>query len=128
MAFTAFWIALLVLPRAVHAKEYVVGDEEGWNLILDDHNVIVINATGYDKCLSPPNLGVFNSSNDRVTLTTLGDNYYICQWHCDFSDQKLMITVMRKQMLAPESSPALPPYGTNKHGRNLRGDYDFLND
>ncbi|KAF5470190.1 hypothetical protein F2P56_010719 [Juglans regia] len=119
MAFTAFWIALLVLLRAVHAKEYVVGDEEGWNSNVDyyawvegktfyvgdtlvfnynqdDHNVIVVNATGYDKCLSSPNLGVFNSSNDRVTLTTLGDNYYICQWHCDFSDQKLMITVMRK--------------------------------
>ncbi|KAK4593557.1 hypothetical protein RGQ29_017606 [Quercus rubra] len=106
-------IGLLVLPELVFAKEYVVGDENGWNYEVDynawadgktflffnyaeeEHNVIVVNATRYDKCLASPNLGAFDRKK-----------YYICQWHCDYSDQKLMIMVLRKKMLGtPISSP-----------------------
>uniref|UniRef100_A0A7N2LIJ3 Phytocyanin domain-containing protein n=2 Tax=Quercus lobata TaxID=97700 RepID=A0A7N2LIJ3_QUELO len=122
-------IGLLVLPELVFAKEYVVGDENGWNYEVDyyawadgktfyvgdllvfnyakeEHNVIVVNATGYDTCLASPNLGAFDSGNDKISLTPPGKKYYICQWHCDYSDQKLMITVLRKKMLGtPISSP-----------------------
>uniref|UniRef100_A0A2N9HWH2 Phytocyanin domain-containing protein n=1 Tax=Fagus sylvatica TaxID=28930 RepID=A0A2N9HWH2_FAGSY len=111
-------IAFLVLPALVFAKEYVVGAEAGrdsevdyyawadgktfyvgdvlvFNYSQDEHNVIVVNATGYDKCLASSNSGAFYSGNDKITSTTPGNKYYICQWHCDYSDQKLMITVLR---------------------------------
>ncbi|CAL9006934.1 unnamed protein product [Prunus brigantina] len=102
----------------VLATEYVVGDDEGWNSGVDyyawldgktfyvgdvlvfnynagDHNVIVVDADGYDKCSASPNWGSYDSGNDVITLSSPGDNYYICQWHCDYTDQKLKVTVLQ---------------------------------
>ncbi|XP_021826091.1 stellacyanin-like [Prunus avium] len=111
-------IALIVFPSMVLATEYVVGDDEGWNSGVDyyawldgktfyvgdvlvfnynagDHNVIVVDANGYDQCSASPNWGSYDSGNDVITLSSTGDNYYICQWHCDYTDQKLKVTVLQ---------------------------------
>ncbi|KAI5345349.1 hypothetical protein L3X38_013226 [Prunus dulcis] len=111
-------IALIVFPSMVLATEYVVGNDEGWNsgvnyyawldgktfyvgdvLVFNynagDHNVIVVDADGYDKCSASPNWGSYDSGNDVIMLSSPGDNYYICQWHCDYTDQKLKVTVLQ---------------------------------
>ncbi|CAL5379754.1 unnamed protein product [Camellia sinensis] len=108
---------IAVVQLGVYGKEYVVGDEGGWsydvdyyawlsnktfyvgdvlvfNYSKDEHNVIIVNSTGYDQCIASPNLGELHSGHDRVTLESPpGNKYYICQWHCDYSDQKLNVTV-----------------------------------
>ncbi|CAL5381414.1 unnamed protein product [Camellia sinensis] len=108
---------IAVVQLGVYGKEYVVGDEGGWsydvdyyawlsnktfyvgdvlvfNYSKDVHNVIIVNSTGYDQCIASPNLGELHSGHDRVTLESPpGNKYYICQWHCDYSDQKLNVTV-----------------------------------
>ncbi|CAL5330507.1 unnamed protein product [Camellia sinensis] len=108
---------IAVVQLGVYGKEFVVGDEGGWsydvdyyawlsnktfyvgdvlvfNYSKDEHNVIIVNSTGYDQCIASPNLGELHSGHDRVTLESPpGNKYYICQWHCDYSDQKLNVTV-----------------------------------
>lgn len=66
-----------------------------FNYNAGDHNVIVVDADGYDKCSASPNWGSYDSGNDVITLSSPGDNYYICQWHCDYTDQKLKVTVLQ---------------------------------
>ncbi|CAN6698079.1 unnamed protein product [Malus baccata var. baccata] len=109
-------VALLVLPSVVFATQYVVGDDQGWNSGVDyyawvegktfhvgdslvfnynagEHNVIVVGANGYDQCLASPNSGAYYSGNDVLTFVAAGDFYFICEYHCDYSDQKVKVTV-----------------------------------
>ncbi|KAM1814274.1 hypothetical protein ACFX11_027955 [Malus domestica] len=109
-------IALLVLPSVVFATQYVVGDDEGWNSGVDyyawvegktfyvgdslafnynagAHNVVVVDANGYDQCVASPNNGAYNSGHDVLTFNVAGDYYFICEWHCNHTDQKLKVTV-----------------------------------
>ncbi|KAK6933649.1 Phytocyanin domain [Dillenia turbinata] len=60
------------------------------------HNVVIVNATGYDQCIASPNLGVLHTGNDKVALKAPGEKYYICEYRCDYADQKLKITDLSK--------------------------------
>lgn len=57
------------------------------------HNVVVVDANGYDQCLASPNNGAYNSGHDVLTFNVAGDYYFICEWHCNHTDQKLKVTV-----------------------------------
>lgn len=70
------------------------------------HTVIKVNGTGFVQCQKTPNAGILASGNDRVTLATPGNKWYICGVgdHCSDHAQKLKITVYPKDI-----APALPP-------------------
>ncbi|KAK9910684.1 hypothetical protein M0R45_034636 [Rubus argutus] len=107
----------VVFPSMVLAKQYVVGDDEGWDGNVDlqawadcktfklgdvlifkydagTHNVAqAFNFDGYDSCVSSPELGVFTSGNDALTFNLVGTYYFLCDYHCVSFHQKVMINV-----------------------------------
>ncbi|KAL8263792.1 hypothetical protein R6Q59_021922 [Mikania micrantha] len=120
---------ILVLATSISAKEYVVGDENGWTLDFDyqtwakdkvffvgdtlvfnyltgTHTVVKVNGTGFQQCITSPSNGVLTSGRDVVPLQTTGRKWYICGVgkHCESRNMKLVITVL-PQSLAPEPSP-----------------------
>ncbi|KAM5554974.1 blue copper protein-like [Rosa sericea] len=108
----------VVFPSMVLAKQYVVGDDEGWDGNVDyqawaddktfklgdvlifkydagSHNVAqAFNADGYDSCTSSPELGVYTSGNDALTFNLVGSYYFLCDYHCDSDQQKVMINIV----------------------------------
>ena len=56
------------------------------------HNVVAVNATGYNSCTAPRGAKALRSGNDRVTLRR-GTNYFICTFpgHCQ-AGMKLAVT------------------------------------
>ncbi|KAK9910683.1 hypothetical protein M0R45_034635 [Rubus argutus] len=107
----------VVFPSMVLATEYVVGDSLGWsgdvdydewaagksftvgdvlifNYIATDHNVVVAaSSDDYDNCVTSPNLGVYDTGHDEFTLNEAGTYYFLCSYHCDSLQQKVMVTV-----------------------------------
>ncbi|KAL6130785.1 PREDICTED: basic blue protein-like [Fragaria vesca subsp. vesca] len=110
-------IALFAVFPSMDATQYIVGDDQGWNSGVDyyswmdgktfhvgdslvfnyvpgDHNVIVAaNYDVYDKCATTPNLGIWTSGNDVLTLPTTGTYYFLCEFHCDYTEQRIMVEV-----------------------------------
>ncbi|CAM8914790.1 unnamed protein product [Rhodiola kirilowii] len=105
--------------QPVEGSTYIVGDEKGWNLYTDysewtrglqfhvgdvllfkyekgAHNVMQVNSTGYEDCLTDSSLGTYTSGNDAIRLMNAGQYWYVCglEDHCDFG-QKLIINVVR---------------------------------
>ena len=65
-----------------------------FNYVPGDHNVIVAaNHDVYDKCATTPNLGIWTSGNDVLTLPTTGTYYFLCEFHCDYTEQRIMVKV-----------------------------------
>ncbi|XP_021825798.1 stellacyanin-like [Prunus avium] len=114
-------IAFAIFPITALAKEYIVGVADGWNSEVDyyawldgktfyvgdvlvfnyhrdEHNVLEVNSTGYDQCVASPNKGAHDSGNDKKTFKTHGNKYYICEWHCNYSGQKLKVPVLSKKL------------------------------
>ncbi|PRQ57779.1 putative cupredoxin [Rosa chinensis] len=107
----------VVFPSMVLATQYVVGDDLGWNgdadyegwvadktffvgdvlvfnYVATDHNVVIAtNGDNYDNCVASPNFGVYDSGNDAITLNEAGTYYFLCSYHCDYLQQKVMVTV-----------------------------------
>ncbi|XP_006650480.2 chemocyanin-like [Oryza brachyantha] len=111
-------LALVLLCVLLHGElaesaVYTVGDRGGWSFNTGGwprgkrfragdvlvfkyspsaHNVVAVNAAGYNSCSAPRGARVFKSGNDRVTLAR-GTNYFICSFpgHCQ-SGMKIAIT------------------------------------
>ncbi|KAL6128854.1 hypothetical protein ACLB2K_072207 [Fragaria x ananassa] len=111
-------IALVVVfPSMVLATQYVVGDGLGWSgdvnyddwvdgktfyvgdvlvfsYVATDHNVVLAtNEDNYNNCVASPNLAVYDTGNDILALNEAGTYYFLCSYHCNFLQQKVMITV-----------------------------------
>ncbi|CAD5177913.1 basic blue protein-like [Musa acuminata AAA Group] len=103
---------LLAHVQVAEAATYTVGDSGGWSFNMASwsrgkrfragdvlvfkynpsvHNVVAVNAAGYNGCSTPRGSRVFTSGNDRITLAR-GRNYYICNFtgHCQ-SGMKIAI-------------------------------------
>ncbi|XP_077210094.1 cupredoxin superfamily protein [Tasmannia lanceolata] len=124
-------VAIFILPAFALTTEFIVGGEDGWTAGVDyaawangkkffvgdvlvfnyakgAHTVVKVNGTGFSACQTSPNSGVFTSGNDKITLLTPGNKWYICgvSNHCSYYNQKLKITVMPKMMMwAPAPAP-----------------------
>ncbi|XP_076914850.1 blue copper protein 1a-like [Bidens hawaiensis] len=124
-----FMITLFVLATTISAKEYIIGDENGWKLDFDyqtwakdkvffvgdtlvfnyavgSHTVVKVNGTGFQQCNALASNGIMISGHDVVHLQTPGRKWYICGVgkHCELRNMKLVITVL-PQTLAPAPSP-----------------------
>ncbi|KAJ8476884.1 hypothetical protein OPV22_020611 [Ensete ventricosum] len=87
------------------AKEFTVGDSDGWDFNVGNwpdgksftagdvlvfnyakgaHNVVVVDADGYNSCTAKSGSKTYTSGNDKITLTK-GTSYFICSFtgHCD---------------------------------------------
>ncbi|KAK9910682.1 hypothetical protein M0R45_034634 [Rubus argutus] len=108
---------VVVFPSMVLATQYIVGDDQGWDSGVDYyswmngktfhvgdslvfnydpslHNVVVAaNSDVYENCGTSPNFGIWDSGNDVFTLPTKGTYYFLCQYHCDYSDQSIAVVV-----------------------------------
>ncbi|KAJ0802821.1 putative Phytocyanin domain, cupredoxin [Helianthus annuus] len=124
-----FMLTFFVLATSIYAKEYIVGDENGWKLDFDYqtwakdkvfyvgdtlvfnyaagvHNVAKVNGTGFQQCSTSASNGIMTSGRDVVPLQTPGRKWYICGVgkHCESRNMKLVITVL-PQTWAPAPSP-----------------------
>ncbi|XP_031390680.1 basic blue protein-like isoform X2 [Punica granatum] len=93
-------LCLLVLhySNLAHAATYTVGDARGWTFDRDtwfagkhfkagdilvfkynpaNHNVVVVNEAGYDRCMTPQGAKVYQTGNDKIKLVR-GKNFFIC--------------------------------------------------
>ncbi|KAL0917340.1 hypothetical protein M5K25_012395 [Dendrobium thyrsiflorum] len=104
----AFGLALLFLmllhSELAESAVYTVGNPNGWtfntvswpkgksfhagDVLLfkynpSVHNVVAVNAAGYNGCTTPKGSKIYKSGNDRITLAK-GPNYFICNFvgHC----------------------------------------------
>ncbi|XP_059664060.1 blue copper protein-like [Cornus florida] len=125
-------VAILALSISVSAKEFIVGDDAGWDVGPDyqdwaegkefvvgdtlvfkypvgDHNVFKVNGTAFKACMKPPPSEALTTGNDVITLATPGKKWYICGvgMHCAYGEQKLAITVQPNN-LAPAPSFTFP--------------------
>ncbi|CAI0476683.1 unnamed protein product [Linum tenue] len=124
--------ALAVLaPTMTSAKQYVVGDGEGWTKGFDysawtagkqffvgdslvfnysqgRHNVFKVNGTEFKQCLKPLVGSPFTTGKDEIELETAGRKWYICgvSGHCS-AGQKLFINVLEGSA-APAPTPVSP--------------------
>ncbi|XP_022004355.1 blue copper protein 1b [Helianthus annuus] len=130
-------VTLGVLATLVSATEYTVGDENGWTLDFDyqtwakdkvfvvgdklvfnyalgTHNVVKVNGTGFQQCLTSSTNGTLTSGRDVITLQTQGRKWYICgvAKHCKLRNMKLVITVL-PQTMSPAPTPALSQYASS---------------
>ncbi|XWS62536.1 hypothetical protein CRYUN_Cryun06bG0019800 [Craigia yunnanensis] len=87
------------IPHSQQPTTYIVGDEEGWDLVIDMeswtrgkdfhagdllvfnydyqmYDVVVVNQTGHDSCTVNDGAKVFNSGHDQIQLA-FGANYFI---------------------------------------------------
>ncbi|CAL9094463.1 unnamed protein product [Musa acuminata var. zebrina] len=103
-------VALIFLCLSYHveitaATEFTVGDSAGWSFNVQNwpndksfkagdvlvfkygqgaHNVVVVDAQGYDSCTAKSGSKTYTSGNDKITLAK-GTSYFICSYpgHCD---------------------------------------------
>ncbi|KAF3332449.1 chemocyanin-like protein [Carex littledalei] len=104
----SLWLAflcLLIQSYTNSAAVFTVGDGSGWSFGADSwpagksfrsgdvlefnynpafHNVVAVDASGYNNCQMSAGSRVYNSGNDRITIGG-GTNYFICSFagHCD---------------------------------------------
>ncbi|PKA53561.1 Basic blue protein [Apostasia shenzhenica] len=107
-AAVALSLALLLLllhSELADSATFTVGDSGGWTFNTVNwtkgkrfragdvlvfkynpsvHNVVVVDAGGYNACTTPRGAKVYRSGNDRVKLAR-GANYFICNFpaHCE---------------------------------------------
>ncbi|CDP03862.1 unnamed protein product [Coffea canephora] len=107
---TAFAVLMILLSlfsrlRATQATTYAVGDSSGWNFNMGNwtegkrfnagdiltfnydsslHNVVMVDAKGYENCTASSKAKIYNSGNDKIKLSR-GRYYFICTFpgHCD---------------------------------------------
>ncbi|CAL1375552.1 unnamed protein product [Linum trigynum] len=121
-------------PMTASAKQYVVGDENGWTKDFDyttwtagkqffvgdslvfnypagKHNVFKVNGTDFMQCSKPLVGAPLTTGSDEIPLKTTGRKWYICgvSGHCS-SGQKLVITVLDGSA-APAPTPTSPSTG-----------------
>ncbi|PKU72740.1 basic blue protein [Dendrobium catenatum] len=113
MAFGLTLLFLMLLQSELaESAIYTVGNQNGWTfnsaawtkgkrfragdvLIFkyspSVHNVVAVNAAGYNACTTPKGSKIYKSGNDRITLVK-GPNYFICNFpaHCE-SGMKMLV-------------------------------------
>ncbi|GLJ24671.1 hypothetical protein SUGI_0471820 [Cryptomeria japonica] len=121
-------------------KVYTVGDEAGWTLGYDYHkwaagkkfhvgntlvfnyihnemsilNVVRVNITAYAKCVSHPNMGLYESGSDKIVLSAPGHMWFIFRTPDHYeSDMKLKINV-RKPHPNKHKTPSPAPAPTTE--------------
>ncbi|XP_050378246.1 blue copper protein 1b-like [Argentina anserina] len=112
-----FAIIAIFVPLVL-AKEYVVGDTDGWTIGIDydswakgkqfavgdtlvfkykegAHNVIEVKEDEYQQCNPSPTAKALTTGNDVVKLDAPGKRYFICGIgkHCAMGKQKIAIDV-----------------------------------
>ncbi|KAK6283031.1 hypothetical protein POUND7_016856 [Theobroma cacao] len=105
VALAMLFSMLLIQCEAVHSKPktYMVGDEEGWDLVIDmeswtkgknfhagdilvfkydsqQFDVVIVNQQGHDSCTVNPGATTFDSGDDAIPLA-FGANYFIDSDH-----------------------------------------------
>ncbi|KZV45319.1 hypothetical protein F511_04057 [Dorcoceras hygrometricum] len=137
MASKAFLIAVVAAAVAATtlATEYMVGDNDGWNLGVDytawakdknfyvgdtlmfmykagAHDVQKVNVSDFKQCKSTNSSNKpLTSGNDMITLTSPGKKWYICGIgeHCQ-KGMQLSITVSAQGPApTPKPWPTAPP-------------------
>ncbi|KAF5774882.1 putative Phytocyanin domain, cupredoxin [Helianthus annuus] len=85
-----------------------------FNYALGTHNVVKVNGTGFQQCLTSSTNGTLTSGRDVITLQTQGRKWYICgvAKHCKLRNMKLVITVL-PQTMSPAPTPALSQYASS---------------
>ncbi|XP_057860631.1 chemocyanin-like [Cryptomeria japonica] len=126
-------LSFLVACQAT--KVYTIGDEAGWTLSYDYHNVVVVaveavfsyihnemsihnvvsvNRTAYAKCVNHPNMGLYESGSDKIVLSTPGHMWFICRTPGHYeSSMKLKINV-RKPHPNKHKTPSPAPAPTTE--------------
>ncbi|KAK6932330.1 Phytocyanin domain [Dillenia turbinata] len=101
---TILLVSLSLHLNTVRATDFIVGDANGWgfnvqswsngknfkvgdNLVFkynpQAHNVVKVDANGYQSCSAAPGSPTYTSGNDKIALSK-GPNYFICTvpGHC----------------------------------------------
>ncbi|PRQ57706.1 putative cupredoxin [Rosa chinensis] len=110
-------IAFFAIFPSMEATQYIVGDDQGWSSDVDyyswiagktfhvgdslvfnytsgEHNVVVAaNSDVYDQCATTPNFGVWIGGSDVFTVPTTGTYYFLCEFHCENSEQRIKVEV-----------------------------------
>ncbi|XP_010932617.3 basic blue protein [Elaeis guineensis] len=75
-----------------NGKRFRAGDVLVFKYNPAAHNVVAVNAVGYNRCTTPRGSKVFKSGNDRIRLRR-GRNYFICNFvgHCQ-AGMKISVT------------------------------------
>nr|CAD1837429.1 unnamed protein product [Ananas comosus var. bracteatus] len=73
-------------------KSFKAGDELVFRYLPGFHDVMVVDADGYNKCRTTPGSKVYFSGNDTITLLE-GDNFFICSFpdHCTIMNMKIAV-------------------------------------
>ncbi|XP_061348152.1 basic blue protein-like [Gastrolobium bilobum] len=80
-----------------HGKKFLPGDVLIFNYDPTTHNVVAVDHTGYNSCMtSPASAKVYSSGNDQIRVYR-GMNYFICNFtgHCE-SGMKLAINAITR--------------------------------
>ncbi|KAJ3681801.1 hypothetical protein LUZ60_014374 [Juncus effusus] len=133
-AFVVFFLALAI---ATEAKDYVVGDSQGWSTGVDYntwasantfnvgdslvfqygalHSVNEVSESDYSACSASNAINSYGNQNTKITLATPGTRYFICgaSGHCS-EGMKLAVTVSSAAASASGGSfsPVTPNQGT----------------
>ncbi|CAK9318090.1 unnamed protein product [Citrullus colocynthis] len=106
---------MLQYSQMVHAAVYTVGGAQGWtfnvaswpkgkrfragdtlvfNYSPSAHNVVAVNRSGYNRCITPRGSKVFLTGKDRIKLVK-GQNFFICNLpgHCQ-NGMKIAVTAI----------------------------------
>ncbi|KAI3691718.1 hypothetical protein L6452_31520 [Arctium lappa] len=132
------FIAALIIPTSTSAKQFIVGDNNGWSLNFDyqswaktkefvvgdqivfkypigKHNVFEVDETGFQRCVAPSVTKSLATGYDVVTLMTPGRKWYICGVgkNCETGGMKLVIDVLPQPTQAPAAAlvPSYAPLG-----------------
>ncbi|KAK2996403.1 hypothetical protein RJ639_025242 [Escallonia herrerae] len=129
-------LAIALLAAAASstlATDFVVGDEQGWNVGLDyqawaqgkefhvgdrlvfrypkgAHNVHQVDEAAFLQCAPPTTSVPLTSGYDAIELSQPGNNYYLCgiDHHCATGNLKLMVTVLPQVPAPPNFLPQVP--------------------
>ncbi|GAU23977.1 hypothetical protein TSUD_327780 [Trifolium subterraneum] len=130
-----FSLIITIFSTMAMAKDFVVGDKNGWTLGVDyqtwaankvfrvgdtltfnyvagKDNVVRVNGSDFQSCSIPLTAPVLSSGHDTILLTTTGRRWYISgvASHCK-SGQKFVIIVLPQQqdIWSPVPSPSPSP-------------------
>ncbi|KAI3992957.1 hypothetical protein MKX01_009700 [Papaver californicum] len=119
------------------AKEYIVGDAEGWTMHVNYdswvsgktftvgdslvfnygamHTVDEVSETEYDSCANGNSITSHSSGASTISLTTSGTHYFICgaMSHCDSGMKLAAPTPLLGATTTPATTPELPVPSSN---------------
>ncbi|KAK9927402.1 hypothetical protein M0R45_024586 [Rubus argutus] len=132
MASSQLFIILAVLAifaPSILAKDFVVGDEQGWTVKIDyeawakgkqfnvgdnllfkyppgAHNVVEVKENEFKECAAPSSTKPLISGKDVIKLDSPGKRWFICSVgkHCQMGNQKVAINVQSSSSSSSSSS------------------------